>query len=111
MGARGFIRLLLLVIVLAIAGGYATAWASREACLDDAWRELAPLKVISHPHGEMERPLARDDLEARVVAPFRVEVTWLVPDGIESTVYARKYQALPWKRRLLSSESHPIEAL
>jgi hypothetical protein len=111
MGVRGFVRLLLLLIVLLLAGGYATAWASREACLDDAWREVAPLKVISRPHGQMERPLARGDLEARVTAPFRVEVSWLVPDGIESTVYAREYATLPWKHRLLSSESHPIKAL
>ena len=111
MGLRGFIRLILLLIVLALAGGYASAFASRQACIDDAWREVAPLKVISHPHGQMERPLARSDLEARVTAPFRVEVSWLVPDGIESTVYARKYETLPWKHRLLSSESHPIKAL
>jgi len=111
MGVRGFVGLLLLLIVVALASGYATAWASREACLDDAWQELAPQKVISHPHGQMERPLARSDLEARVTAPFRVEVTWLVPDGIESTVYARNYRTLPWKHRLVSRESHPIQAL
>jgi len=111
MGVRGLVRLLLLLIVLALAAGYASAWASREACLDDAWREGGPQKVIAHPHGQMERPLARSDMEARVTAPFRVEVTWLVPDGIESTVYARKYETLPWKHRLVSREAHPIEAL
>ena len=30
MGLRGFIRLILLLIVLALAGGYATAFASRQ---------------------------------------------------------------------------------
>jgi len=111
MGARGFVRLLLLLIVLALAGGYVTAYASRQACIDDVWRDLGPQRLVAHPHGEMARPLARSDLDARVTAPFRVEVSWLIPEGIEATVYARKYEALPWKRRELSRQSHPIKAL
>ena len=111
MGVRTIVRFLLVLIVLALGAGYVTAWASREACIDATWHELGPRRVIAHPLGEMERPLARSDLEARVTAPFRVEVSYLVPDGLESTVFARDYATLPWKRTLLSSEAHPIKAL
>lgn len=110
MGIRPVFRFLLLLLALAVVGGYATAWASREACIDATWHELAPRRLLSHPLGEMERPLARDDLEARVIAPFRVEVSYLVPNGLESTVYARHYATLPWKRTLVSSEEHRINS-
>jgi len=46
-----------------------------------------------------------------VVGPFRVEVSYLVLDGLQSTVYARRYEALPWERKKVSEESHRIEAL
>ena len=110
MGVRLVIRVLLLLLVLAIAAGYATAWASRDACIDSTWQELEPQRLSSHPVGEIERPLSRSDIEARVVAPFRVEVSYLVPKGLESTVYARRYETLPWKHSLLSSEQHRINS-
>ncbi|UHQ18733.1 hypothetical protein LVB87_11105 [Lysobacter sp. KIS68-7] len=111
MGVRSIIRLFLFLIVLAIAGGYATAFFSRSACIDDAWGDLAPRGIRGHALGGTDRPLAKSDLEARVVGPFRVEVSYLVLDGLQSTVYARRYEALPWKRQKLSEEAHRIEAL
>jgi hypothetical protein len=38
-------------------------------------------------------------------------VSYLVLDGLQSTVYARRYEALPWERKKVSEESHRIEAL
>jgi len=41
MGVRPIVRLTLLLVLLVLAGGYATAFLSRDACVDDAWSELA----------------------------------------------------------------------
>jgi len=111
MGVRSIIRLALFLIVVGLAGGYATAFLSRNACIDDAWGDLAPRGIHGHALGGTDRPLAKSDLEARVVGPFRVEVSYLVLDGLQSTVYARRYEALPWKRKQLSEQSHRIDAL
>jgi hypothetical protein len=111
MGVRPIVRLTLLLVLLVLAGGYATAFLSRDACIDQAWSELAPLGIRGHALGGSDRPLLKSDLEARVVGPFRVEVSYLVLDGLQSTVYARRYEALPWERKKVSEESHRIEAL
>jgi hypothetical protein len=111
MGARPIIRLTLLLVLLVLAGGYATAFLMLDACIDDAWSDLAPRGIHGHALGGSDRPLLKSDLEARVAGPFRVEVSYLVLDGLQSTVYARRYQALPWARKKVSEESHRIDAL
>jgi hypothetical protein len=111
MGARQSFYGFIVFVLVIVAGGYATAWASRDACIDEAWRELAPQHIVGHRLGGTNQPLSRRDIEARVAGPFRVEVSYLVPNGLEGTLYVRNYRALPWKRSLRGQAAHRIEAL
>jgi hypothetical protein len=109
--ARTLVRIGLLVAVGYVAIGYASAYAQLEPVRDDAWAVLSTQHIVGHRLGAMNAPLKHDDLEARIAGPFLVEVNYLVPQGVEGTLFVRKYFVLPWKRTLRGTEEHRIPLL
>lgn len=109
--ARTLVRATLLVAVGLVAVGYASAYAQREPCRDAVWSDVAARGVVARRLGTTATPLRRDALEARIAGPFLVEVSYLVPQGLEGTLHVRTFLVLPWERRLRGERSHRIPLL
>jgi hypothetical protein len=111
MGARSFVYGLVLLVLAVVAAGYATAWFQREPCIDATWADITARGVVGHRLGGIDEAIKRTDIEARVIWPYRVEVSYLVPEGLEGTVHVRDYTVLPWKRTLRAQAEHRFESL
>ena len=111
MGARSLVYGTVLLVLAVIAVGYATAWVQRDPCIDATWADVAAQGVVGHRLGGTDEAITRKDIEARVKWPFRVEVSYLVPEGLEGTVYVREYTVLPWKRTLSGQRANRFESL
>lgn len=111
MSARLLVRASLLLVVGLVAVGYASAYAQREPCRDAVWSDVSARHVVARRLGTTGTPLRRDDIEVRIAGPFLVEVTYLVPEGLEGTLHVNRFVALPWDRRLRDTRSHRIPLL
>lgn len=109
--ARTLVRGTLLGIVVLVAVGYASAYAQREPCRDMVWSDVSARHVVARRLGTTGTPLGRDDIEVRIAGPFLVEVSYLVPEGLEGTLHVNRFLALPWDRRLRDTQSHRIPLL
>lgn len=105
------LRAALLGLAGLVAIGYASAYAQREACRDLVWSDVAAQRIVARRLGTTGAPLRRDDIEVRIAGPFLVEVSYLVPQGLEGTLHVSKFVALPWERRLRGTQSHRIPLL
>lgn len=111
MSARLLVRASLLLVVGLVAVGYASAYAQREPCRDAVWADVAAQRLVGRRLGTTDSPLRREDLEVRVVGPYLVEVSYLVPQGLEGTLHVREFVALPWERRVRGEQAHRIPLL
>lgn len=109
--ARTLVRGTLLGLVGLVAIGYASAYAQREPCRDAVWSQVDAQRVVARRLGTTGTPLRRDDIEVRIAGPYLVEVSYLVPEGLEGTLHVSRFLALPWDRRLRDTQSHRIPLL
>ena len=96
----------LLLPAAALAGGYLNAWAALDACADQAYREGRERE--GHDMKLRPLPLRRDRVSARIVAPFVVEASYLLPRGLHGTVYSRTYFVFAGHRRVLEAHVVPL---
>ncbi|UZW59619.1 hypothetical protein [Lysobacter enzymogenes] len=103
-GRKAMIALFLPAAVL--AAGYLNAWAMAGACADEAYREGR-----GRAGYDMKRrplPLRREHVSARIVAPFVVEASYLLPADLHGVVYTRTYLVFGDRLRLLDSDAIPL---
>lgn len=79
--------------------GYAMAWVSLTWCADETYRKVSMQNVRD---GDFPL-LQRNDVSARVVGPFLVEVSYLTHEDIHGSVHYVRYWAFPWGRSEPSS--------
>lgn len=85
-----------------LAAGYLNAWASLDACAEDAYREGRGRKGYDMRGRSLQ--LSRADVSARIVAPFVVEASYLLPRDLHGTGYSRTYLVVGGHLRLLGSD-------
>lgn len=111
MSPRTLVRASLIGIAGLVAVGYASAYAQREPCRDAVWSDVAAKRIVGRRLGATDALLRREDIEARIAGPFVVEVSFLVPQGLEGTLHVRRFVVLPWERRLQGEKAHRIPLL
>jgi hypothetical protein len=80
--------------------GYAMAWVSLTWCADETYRTVSMRNIREHDFPVLDR----DDVSARVVGPFLVEVSYLVRQELHGSVHYVRYWAFPWGRSEPSPE-------
>ena len=88
-------------VAVILAVGYGSAVASRNSCLDETHQDLERRNVVGTDMAGNRIPILRKDLSAKVVGPFVVEVSYLVPGDFHGSMHYDRYV-------VLLSLRHPI---
>lgn len=103
-GRKALFALFLPAAVL--VAGYLNAWAATGACADEAYREGRGR--AGHDMKRRPLPLRREQVSTRIVAPFVVEASYLLPADLHGVVYTRMYLVFGDRLRLLDSDMIPL---
>jgi hypothetical protein len=92
-------RALLAVLTFSIAAlglGYGSAWLWAPQCRAEIAQELTRRPVFGRNFGGGRVRVTPADVSSRVVGPFQVETSYMVPADLHGVVHIQRFRVLPW---------------